>query len=316
MEEDFKFYEAVITNKIPIISISHNIITCKDESLPASLSKTWHDILRNKLNYSGLILADDISMVDNEKYSFNKSVAVLAVKAGNDIILTSNYYNHYDDVKKAVKSGDINEDIINKACRRIIAWKLKYLINNKSEKIEKEGIKEKENKESKENEKKAKKEIFEEYYKKAEEYMKNIKIEEKISQMFFPKYNVINANNDIKNIKPGGFVFFGKDFNHEEEYIQKCIKQIQNISNKNFGLPLGLAVDEEGGIENRVSTYHRIAGEFPSSKSSQSILNEILKIDKEKRELLKKFYLNINLAPIADIFKDLNNYIYIYYKGI
>ena len=27
----------------------------------------------------------------------------------------------------------------------------------------------------------------------------------------------------------------------------------------------------------------------------------ILDIDKEKRDLLRKFYLNINLAPVADI---------------
>ena len=63
------------------------------------------------------------------KYSVNESVAVLAIKAGNDIILTNYSDMHLDEVKKAIQSGDISEDIINIACKRIIAWKLKYLLN-------------------------------------------------------------------------------------------------------------------------------------------------------------------------------------------
>ena len=107
--------------------VSHNIVTCKDKIYPASLSKEWHNILRKDLNYTGLILTDDISMGAITKYKSDEPVAVLAVKSGNDIIETSNYYQHYEDVRKAVESGDIKEEIINKACRRIIAWKLKYL---------------------------------------------------------------------------------------------------------------------------------------------------------------------------------------------
>ena len=53
--EDFKAFEAGISEKIPMILVSHNIVTCRDEQYPASLSKTWHEILRNELNFSGLI---------------------------------------------------------------------------------------------------------------------------------------------------------------------------------------------------------------------------------------------------------------------
>ena len=34
---------------------------------------------------------------------------------------------HY--VIEAAKDGDISKDIIDKACKRIIAWKLKYFLN-------------------------------------------------------------------------------------------------------------------------------------------------------------------------------------------
>ena len=68
-------------------------------------------------------------------------------------------------------------------------------------------------------------------------------------------------------------------------------------------MPLGLAVDEEGGIVNRVSLYHRPKGKFPSPQEiyNESGIQGILDIDQEKRDLLRKFFLNVNLAPVADI---------------
>ena len=66
-------------------------------------------------------------------------------------------------------------------------------------------------------------ELFEEYYTKAEAKMKKMTLEEKIGQMFFPRYNHKNSTNDIKNKKPGGFVLFADDFNYTETYIQDYI---------------------------------------------------------------------------------------------
>ena len=127
-KEDFQTFKAAISKQIPMILVSHNIVKCKDEKHPASLSKTWHDILRNELGFSGLILTDDLSMGAIKKYTDNVSEAVLAVNAGNDILLTSDYYMHYDALMKAIKNGNITEEVVNKACRRIIAWKYKYLL--------------------------------------------------------------------------------------------------------------------------------------------------------------------------------------------
>ena len=126
-KEDFLTFKAAIKQQIPMVLVSHNIVKCKDEKHPASLSKPWHDILRNELNFSGLILTDDLSMGAIKKYTDNVSEAVLAVNAGNDILLTSDFYMHYDALMKALKDGDIKEEVVNKACKRIIAWKYKYL---------------------------------------------------------------------------------------------------------------------------------------------------------------------------------------------
>ena len=73
-----------------------------------------------------------------KKYTNNVSEAVLAVQAGNDILLTRDYHKHLAAVKEAYKSGDIKEEIINKACKRIIAWKLKYILFREPEKEDEE----------------------------------------------------------------------------------------------------------------------------------------------------------------------------------
>ena len=155
-------------------------------------------------------------------------------------------------------------------------------------------------------------ELFEEYYKEADEKMKKMTMEERIGQMFFPRFNLKNSTDDIKNRKPGGFMLFANDFNFEEKYIQDYITKIQNLSYDAIGLPLGLAVDEEGGTVNRVSKYHRKEGPFPSPQEiyNKSGIEGILKIDQEKRDLLRKFYLNINLAPVADLSYNPKDYIY------
>ena len=127
LHEDFLTFKAGIEQKIPMILVSHNIVLCKDKKHPASISETWHDILRNELGFSGLILTDDLSMDAIKEYTDNYSPAIIAVNAGNDILLTSDYYEHLQAVIDAVKNGTIPEDKIFKACRRIIAWKIHYL---------------------------------------------------------------------------------------------------------------------------------------------------------------------------------------------
>jgi beta-N-acetylhexosaminidase len=156
------------------------------------------------------------------------------------------------------------------------------------------------------------KDLFEDYYQKAEEFMKGMTLEEKIGQMLFPRFNLTNYTDDIPIKKPGGFILFAYDFVFNETFIQQYINKSQELSEANVGLPLGLAVDEEGGTVVRVSPYHRDEGGFPSP---QQIYNEsgndgILKIDQEKRDLLRKFFLNVNLAPVADISYNSSDYIY------
>ena len=125
---DFLPFISGIEAKAPAILVSHNIVKCMDENNPASLSENVHKILREDLNFSGIIMTDDLGMESVKSYVESGEAAILAVKAGNDIIMTSDFKTQKNQVVEAVKQGEISEDIINTAVKRILALKYAYKI--------------------------------------------------------------------------------------------------------------------------------------------------------------------------------------------
>jgi len=102
------------------VLVSHNIVTAIDPNNPASLSSSIHNLLRNELNFTGIIITDDISMnaLDNRD-----NTAVLALNAGNDLIITSNYQSDINNIKNAINNNTISTNLIDKLATRVIAWK-------------------------------------------------------------------------------------------------------------------------------------------------------------------------------------------------
>lgn len=125
---DFLPFEAGIKANGPTILVSHNIVECMDKENPASLSPKVHEILRNELGFTGVILTDDLAMDAVKAYAQKKEAALQAIMAGNDILITSDFINQKAEVIHAVKSGKISEDTINESVRRILALKYAYKI--------------------------------------------------------------------------------------------------------------------------------------------------------------------------------------------
>ncbi len=125
-KKDFLPFISGIKSNVNMILISHNVVNCIDDKFPGSCSLKMYNLLRNKLNYSGLFVTDSMSMgaiVQWEK--INKiSAVVLSVKAGCNVIITSEFERHYNEVLNAVLNGDIKIDVIEKAALKVIAWKL------------------------------------------------------------------------------------------------------------------------------------------------------------------------------------------------
>lgn len=122
-ENDFLPFMAGIEEGVPSILVSHNIVTSIDGEYPASLSSKVISELRNTLGFSGVIMTDDLAMDAVKSYVEDGNSATLALKAGNDMIITSDFITMYNEVLNAVKNGTIDEEILNEAVIRITAWK-------------------------------------------------------------------------------------------------------------------------------------------------------------------------------------------------
>ena len=105
------------------VLVSHNIVECMDGELPASLSPNVHRILREELGFDGVVMTDNLAMEAVSAYAGDGAVAVMALEAGNDLILTTDYRTQIPKVIEAVKNGTLSEEAIDTACRRVLRWK-------------------------------------------------------------------------------------------------------------------------------------------------------------------------------------------------
>lgn len=121
---DFLPFEAGIAAGADSVMVSHNIVYSMDDQLPASLSPNVHRILREDLGFAGVIMTDDLSMDAIKDYTGDREAAVLAVLAGNDMIIGSAYADQIPAVIAAVQSGEIDESRIDDAVIRILMWKI------------------------------------------------------------------------------------------------------------------------------------------------------------------------------------------------
>lgn len=123
VNNDFLPFKAGIAAKVPSVLVSHNIIKALDENYPGSLSKNVVGELRNTLGFTGIIMTDDLAMDAVKSYVSEGKAATMAINAGNDMIITSDFLTMYNEVLSSIENGEIKESTIDKAVLRIIAWK-------------------------------------------------------------------------------------------------------------------------------------------------------------------------------------------------
>lgn len=120
---DYLPFTAGIQAGADAVLVSHNVMSCVDNQLPASLSPAVHNELRSTLGFQGVIMTDDLAMDAVAAYAGDQSPAVMAVKAGNDMIITTDFQTQIPEVVQAVKSGEIDEAQIDQSVTRILQWK-------------------------------------------------------------------------------------------------------------------------------------------------------------------------------------------------
>lgn len=108
------------------ILVSHNIVESIDANHPASLSEEVHNILKNDLNFTGVIMTDDLDMGAIKEYSEDNPV-LEALKAGNDLIMVTDYEDSFNVIKNALKEEKIDISMIDHSVFKNLAFK--YSLN-------------------------------------------------------------------------------------------------------------------------------------------------------------------------------------------
>ena len=139
MNEDIKPYFE-LKDKIDLIMCAHILFSKVDNKIPC-FSDTWNNnILRNKLNYKGLIFSDDLSMLGSGNKSLPNKVK-MSLDAGCDMLIICNDRSGVKDVIKYLDKTGLEQTtrIFEIKSSKQITWN--DLLNNNRAKVIKEKIK-------------------------------------------------------------------------------------------------------------------------------------------------------------------------------
>lgn len=121
-KSDFLPFKAGIAQGTDSILVSHNILSQVD-SVPSSISKKVTDILRQELNFKGVIMTDDLDMAGLADFVNQDEAAFQVIQAGNDLILGSSYSTQIQYLLDKIEEGELTEKRIDQSVKRILAWK-------------------------------------------------------------------------------------------------------------------------------------------------------------------------------------------------
>lgn len=127
-ECDLKPFQAAIDAGAPMVMVGHMTMTEIDDENPACMSGTIvTGLLRDEMDYDGIIITDALDMgAVTDEYT-NGEAAVAAISAGCDMLLgISNITSAVTAVTDAVEKGTIAESRIDESVARILAAKLRY----------------------------------------------------------------------------------------------------------------------------------------------------------------------------------------------
>lgn len=108
-------------------------------NLPSTLSRRiMHGILRDSLGFKGLLITDAMDMKGVTDYYSPGEAAIMALKAGNDIVeLSPDIPVAIRAVVEAVEKGTLPGELIRAKCRKVLAVKHWAIVsNNRDHKVE------------------------------------------------------------------------------------------------------------------------------------------------------------------------------------
>lgn len=123
-EEHFVPFEAGIQNGIDMVMVSHIVMEQVDAKNPASLSGKVHTLLREDLEFQGVIITDDLNMQAILKTMTIEQATGTAFTAGNDMVFSADFAASMNGAKAAVEQGKLSEECIDASVGRILRMKI------------------------------------------------------------------------------------------------------------------------------------------------------------------------------------------------
>ena len=120
---DFLPFLSGIKAGSPMVMMSHVIMEAVDPYLPASLSRSVHDLLREELNFEGIIISDDLMMKAIQYQSRNPLCD--ALRAGNDLLMTTDPAVSLNELIRAYESGELSMNQIDESVLKVLELKEK-----------------------------------------------------------------------------------------------------------------------------------------------------------------------------------------------
>ena len=134
-ENDFYPFIKAIENGAKALMTAHILYPQYDKNFIATLSKNiLNDLLRNKMNYRGLIITDAIEMkAIHDNYS-PKEIVSNFFNASGDLLLVgdcdANFESLYTEFKTLYSNGELNEQLLEKSFMRIESFQNEYVKTN------------------------------------------------------------------------------------------------------------------------------------------------------------------------------------------
>ena len=109
-----------------MVMMGHSVVMALDDQAPASLSRKVHNYLRRNYGFEGVVITDELSAPGLQFYGTPEELAVAAVKAGSDMLLTADYEVQIPAVVREVMAGEIARERIDESVLRILKLKIEF----------------------------------------------------------------------------------------------------------------------------------------------------------------------------------------------